>query len=175
MTKISPFSDPPFSIFHKKITKKFKKIIFFSLVKFWAVLHHLKKEWILFTMKWAWNEFLHLWISKMSIDMGKRIVQCDTETGTTEHLKKWPCRSAVWFLLARPKSFWRSYKQNQHHMLLVPSFKYLRDHFCDPIVMITSVNVRFSFFPPQCPTSMLWTASVDYSGDKSEKEREAIE
>ena len=57
-------------------------------------------------------------------------------------------------------------------MLLVPSFKYLRDHFCDPIVMITSINVRF---PSQCPTSMLWTASVDYSGDKSEKEREAIE
>ena len=29
LTKISLFSDPPFSIFHKKITKKFKKYIFF--------------------------------------------------------------------------------------------------------------------------------------------------
>ena len=34
MTKISPFSDPPFSIFHKKITKKLKKKrIFFFLSK----------------------------------------------------------------------------------------------------------------------------------------------
>ena len=33
LTKISPFSDPPFSIFHKKITKKIKKIIFFFLSK----------------------------------------------------------------------------------------------------------------------------------------------
>ena len=29
LTKISPFSDPPFSIFHKKITKKIKKFIYF--------------------------------------------------------------------------------------------------------------------------------------------------
>ena len=33
MEKISPLSDPPFSIFHKKITKKIKKIIFFFLSK----------------------------------------------------------------------------------------------------------------------------------------------
>ena len=67
---------PPLQHFPQKNHKKIQKnYICFSLVKIWAVLHHLKKEWILFTMKWARNEFLHLWISKMSIDMGKRIVQ----------------------------------------------------------------------------------------------------
>ena len=67
---------PPLQHFPQKNHKKNQKnYIFFSLVKIWAVLHLLQKEWILFTMKWARNEFLHLWISKMSIDMGKRIVQ----------------------------------------------------------------------------------------------------
>ena len=41
-----------------------------------VVLHHIKKEWILFNTKWACNEFLLLWTSKMSIDMGKCIVHC---------------------------------------------------------------------------------------------------
>ena len=73
---------PPLQHFPQKNHKKIQKnYICFSLVKIWAVLHHLKKEWILFTMKWARNDFLHLWISKMSIDMGKRIVQCTPSTG----------------------------------------------------------------------------------------------
>ena len=40
------------------------------------VLHQLQKDWILFYLKWAWNECLHLRTSEMSIDMGRRIVHC---------------------------------------------------------------------------------------------------
>ena len=50
--------------------------MFLSQVKILVFLHHLQKEWILFYLKWAWNECLHLKTSEMSIDMGRRIVQC---------------------------------------------------------------------------------------------------
>ena len=51
---------------------------FWYQVKILVFLHHLQKEWVLFYLKWAWNECLHLRTSEMSIDMGRRIVQCHT-------------------------------------------------------------------------------------------------
>ena len=48
---------------------------FWYQVKILVFLHHLQKEWVLFYLKWAWNECLHFRTSEMSIDMGRRIVQ----------------------------------------------------------------------------------------------------
>ena len=75
-TKISPFPDPPFSF--STITPQICAIFlkFWNKVKILVVLHQLQKEWILFYLKWAWNECLHLKTSEMSIDTGSSIVQC---------------------------------------------------------------------------------------------------
>ena len=74
-TKISAFLDPPFSF--STITPQICAIFlkFWNKVKILVVLHQLQKEWILFYLKWAWNDFLHLKTSEMSIDMGSGIVQ----------------------------------------------------------------------------------------------------
>ena len=45
------------------------------------------------------------------------------------------------------KAFEEAINKTNIICLLVPSFKYLRDHFCNPIVMITSINVRFPPVP----------------------------
>ena len=74
MTKISTLSDQPFSFSPWNRIFGVKNHMFLSQVKILVFLHHLQKEWILFYLKWAWNECLHLRTSKMSIDMGRRIV-----------------------------------------------------------------------------------------------------
>ena len=73
-TKISPFPDPPFSF--STITPQICAIFlkFWNKVKILVVLHQLQKEWILFYLKWAWNECLHLKTSEMYIDKGSSIV-----------------------------------------------------------------------------------------------------
>ena len=64
------------SVFPLEIAYLVQKIIMFlSQVKILVVLHHLQKEWILFYLKWAWNECLHLKTQEMSISMGSSIVQ----------------------------------------------------------------------------------------------------
>ena len=70
-------------------------------LQFLVVLHHLKKEWILFTLKWACNGFLHLWTSNMSIDMGRCIVhwrrsQKMSTTEPTVLLFSWGFIRHVW-------------------------------------------------------------------------------
>ena len=75
MTKISTFSDKPFSFSPWNHIFGAKNHNFLSQVKILVVLHQLQREWILFYLKWVWNECLHLRTSEMSIDMGRRIVQ----------------------------------------------------------------------------------------------------
>ena len=63
---------------HNWCKKKEKKL---SQVKMLVVLHQLQKEWILFYLKWAWNECLHLRTFEMSIDMGSSKVDWVVGTG----------------------------------------------------------------------------------------------
>ena len=76
MTKILTFSDQPFSFSHWNCIFGAKNNNFLSQVKILVVLHQLQKEWILFYLKWAWNECLHLKTSEMSISMGSSVVHC---------------------------------------------------------------------------------------------------
>ena len=76
MTKISTLSDQPFSFSPWNRIFGVKNHMFLSQVKIFVFLQHLQKEWILFYLKWVWNECLHLRTSEMSIDMGRRIVHC---------------------------------------------------------------------------------------------------
>ena len=73
--------------------------------------------------------------------------QRDTETETTDHLKKVALPPLLDFYWHDLKAFEEAINKTNIICLLVPSFKYLRDHFCNPIVMITSINVRFPPVP----------------------------
>ena len=74
--KFQPSQTSP-SVFPLEIAYLVQKLWnFWYQVKILVFLHHLQKRWILFYLKWAWNECLHLRTSEMSIDMGRRIVQC---------------------------------------------------------------------------------------------------
>ena len=73
--KFQPSQTSP-SVFPLEIAYLVQKLWnFWYQVKILVFLHHLQKEWVLFYLKWAWNECLHLRTSEMSIDMGRRIVQ----------------------------------------------------------------------------------------------------
>ena len=76
MTKISAFSDPPFSF--STITPQIcvNKLKFWYKVKMLVVLHHSQKEWTFSDQRWACNIFLLVLTSKMSIGMAWRIVHC---------------------------------------------------------------------------------------------------
>ena len=74
--KFQPSQTSP-SVFPLEIAYLVQKLWnFWYQVKILVFLHHLQKEWVLFYLKWAWNECLHLRTSEMSIDMGRRIVHC---------------------------------------------------------------------------------------------------
>ena len=77
--KFQPSQTSP-SVFPLEIAYLVQKLWnFWYQVKILVFLHHLQKEWVLFYLKWAWNECLHLRTSEMSIDMGRRIVQWTME------------------------------------------------------------------------------------------------
>ena len=86
--KFQPSQTSP-SVFPLEIAYLVQKLWnFWYQVKILVFLHHLQKEWVLFYLKWAWNECLHLRTSEMSIDMGRRIVQWFSSTArrTLKHI-----------------------------------------------------------------------------------------
>ena len=85
--KFQPSQTSP-SVFPLEIAYLVQKLWnFWYQVKILVFLHHLQKEWVLFYLKWAWNECLHLRTSEISIDMGRRIVQCDYASSRVDSLR----------------------------------------------------------------------------------------
>ena len=141
MTKISTLSDQPFSFSPWNRIFGVKNHMFLSQVKIFVFLHHLQKEWILFYLKWAWNECLHLRTSEMSIDMGRRIVQCapSLKSGSSTSFLKWlkMKRTSI-----EVPSWW------SNHLIV----------YFD-IFMITNTYVWQCLFVLDCSTSDNWTFS----------------